>query len=389
MTKSSNWISHHPNTTLFSKTGTRPESDQPVPTASLQRAKPLQRVIDHVMKNRIYCLISYGVLSCAMASAQTIGTYTNFIRQVQYPSEVQWDATVAPFGSQLSELAIDPGGARFELWTVLSSPLTNYLLDSRYVGTYIPLANVVIRSEDGSSAIPRTRADRPFFVDVSIEGLRAGAADPEPSKSVKFFRHVQSYGVDGTGVDIDRAMAMVNEQTFITTNGTITLEFALNSVPGADRSKVRGEERFSVFSLADYQAPESQLTSQFIQIWPVADGAIDGIAEGELVRYSLPQLTFTLNDLYPNSTTYAQVYEGNPQLGVIGTIVPGSALVVNDSVPQNRVLIVKKYDAIFNTDGRWTMELLTQTPFGIDRLAYVSFDLDRTIKLNGSLNTIE
>ena len=82
--------------------------------------------------------------------------YTNFIRQVQLPTGVQWDVTVASIGEQLSALAIDPGGARFELWTVKDTPLTSYLLDTRYVGTYVPMANVVIRSEDPYSLIPRT-----------------------------------------------------------------------------------------------------------------------------------------------------------------------------------------------------------------------------------------
>jgi hypothetical protein len=47
------------------------------------------------------------------------------------------------------------------------------------------------------------------------------------------------------------------------------------------------------------------------------------------------------------------------------------------------------YDDTFDSDGRWTMEILTVTPFGVDRLAHVSFTLDRTIQLNGSFNTIE
>ncbi len=331
-------------------------------------------------------MIAAGLLCGSRVSAET---YTNFIRQVQFPSGVQWDASVAAAGQQLSSMAIDPGGARFELWTVASTGPKSYLLESCYVGTYIPVATVVMRSEDGSSSIPRTRADRPFYVDISVNGLLAGATDPEPSKSVKFLRHVQSYGVGGTGVGIDRSQATLLTQSSIVTNGTQNLTFVLNSVPGADRSKVRGEERFSLFSLADYQAPESQLASQFIQIWPVADGAIAGIAEGQLIRYTLPQVTLTINDLYPNSTTYAQVYKGNPQLGTTGTIVPGSALVINDSIPQSRVLIVDNYESVFDTDGRWTMELLTVTPFGIDRLAYVSFNLDRTIEVNGTFTTIE
>jgi hypothetical protein len=336
----------------------------------------------------LFRIVPVFLAAGALASAQTV-TFTNFIRQVQMPSGVQWDATVAAVGSQLSSLAIDPGGARFELWTVKSTPLTSYLLDTKYVGTYVPQASVVIHSEDPYPAIPRTRADRPFSVDVTISGLLSGATDPDASKSVKLLRHVQSYGVGGTGVTLDRTQATLLSQASISTNAMQTLSYTVNSVPGADRTKVRGEERFTVFSLADYQAPESQLASQFIQIWPVADGSIAGLTQGMLIRFTVPQLTLTFNDLNPNSTTYAQVYKGDPQLGVTGMIVPGSALVISDSVPQNRVLTVKGYDAVFDDDGRWTMELLTITPFGIDRLAYVSFNIERIIKMNSAFSTVE
>ena len=326
----------------------------------------------------------------ALASAQT-ATYTNFIRQAQLPTGVQWDATVAATGTQLSALAIDPGGARFELWTVKSTPLTSYLLDSRYVGTYVPMASVVIRSQDPYPAIPRTRADRPFYVDIVVTGLLNGATDPAASKSAKLLRHVQSYGVGGTGVSIDRTQATFFSQASLSTNGPRTLTYAVTSVPGADRVKVRGEERFSVFSLEDpdCQAPESQLASQYIQIWPVADGSITGLVQDQVIRSTVPQVTLTLNDLYPYSTTYTQVYKGDPQLGISGTIVPGSALVVNETIPQNRVLLVRGYEAVFNENGRWTMELLTVTPFGIDRLAYVSFDLDITMKVRATSTTVE
>ena len=324
-------------------------------------------------------------------AAQTV-TYTNFIRQVQLPSGVQWDMSVAAASTgsgTLSPLAIDPGGARFELWTVKSSPLTSYLLDSKYVGTYVPVASVVVRSEDPYTLIPRTRADRPFFVTVNVSGLLSGETDPEASKSVKLLRHVQAYGAGGTGVDIDRTQATLYSQATLTSNGTRTLTYSLTSIPGADRAKVRGEERFSVFSLADYQAPESQLASKFIQIWPVADGSISGLVQGQTYRLKMPTVTLAANDLYPSSTTYAQVYKGDPQLGVTGTVVPGSSVVVTDSVPQSRVMVLRDYDSIFDSDGRWTMELLTSTPFGLDRLAYVSFDVNLTLRLNGSFTTYE
>ena len=333
-------------------------------------------------------LIPVLLATCALAPAQT-ATYTNFIRQIQLPTAVQWDATVAATGSQLSALAINPGGARFELWTVMSSPLTSYLLDTRYVGAYVPQATVVVRSEDPYPTIRRTRADRPFYVDVTMAGLLNGATDPDASKSVTLMHYVQSYGAGGTGVSLDRTQATLLTQASVATNGLQTLTYTVNAVPGAVRTKVRGEERFSVFSLADYQAPASQLASQFIQIWPVADGSMAGITQGMLIRFTMPLLTLTLNDLYPNSTTYAQVYKGNPALGTTGTIVTGSALVISDTVPQSRVLTVQSYDGVFPDDGHWTMELLTVTPFGIDRLAYVSFDIQRIISMNTNFSTAE
>jgi hypothetical protein len=219
--------------------------------------------------------------------------------------------------------------------------------------------------------------------------LRTEASAPAASKSVKLLRHVQSYGANGTGAGIDRNQASLIHQVSLTNNAVHRLAYGVNSVPGTNRSKVRGEERFSVFSLEDYQAPESQIASLYVQIWPVADGTIAGITQGQVVRFNLPSLTFTLNDLYPDSRTYAQVYKGSPQLGTEGTVVPGSALIVYEPVPQNRVLTVNNWDTLVNSDGVWTMELLTATPFGIDRLAFVSFVVDRTIEVNGAVHTIE
>ncbi|KAB2640440.1 MAG: hypothetical protein DVB25_04035 [Verrucomicrobia bacterium] len=326
--------------------------------------------------------------TATLASAQTAG-YTNFIRQFQTSTAVQWDATVAASGVQLSPLPVGAGGSRFELWTVLSLPLTSYLLDTSYVGAYIPVAVVTLHSQDPYGPILRTRADHPFSVDVAVSGLLSGLTDPAASKSVNLYRYVQSYGTGGTGVNLDRSQAALLTQASITQNSTQTLSYALTSIPGADRTKVRGEERFAVFSLADYQAPAAQIASFYIQIWPVADGTLAGLSQGQLIRFAMPQISVTLNDLYPNSTTYVQTYRGNPQLGMVGKTVPGSILVLNESLPQSRVLTLKGYDAVFDSEGLWTMELLTLTPFGIDRLAYVSFNLDRIIKVNSNLTTIE
>jgi hypothetical protein len=324
--------------------------------------------------------------------AQNGSTFTNFVRQVQLPTGVERDVGVSVTGETLSPLAIDPGGARFELWTVKSSPLTSYLLDTRYVGTYVPLGNVVIRSEDPYAVIPRTRADRPFYVDVTISGLLSGAGAPVASRSVKFLHHFQNYGAGGTGIGLNRDLATLHSQVSMDQNGMQTLTYVINSIPGGDRAKIRGEERFSIFSLADYQAPESQLASQFIQIWPVADGAIAGISDNQHIRFALPSVTLTINDVYPGSHVFAQVYKGPPVLGRVGTLGPGSSKnFASETVPKNEILPIPTgtYETVFDDDGQWTMELLTETPFGIERLDHVTFTLDRTIQMNGTVTTVD
>lgn len=331
--------------------------------------------------------------SSAWAGAQSI-TYTNFIRQIQQPSGVQMDlqniAAISPPGDTFSPLAINPGGAQFQLWTVASSPLTNYLLDTKYVGSYGITATVAITSEDPYTVIPRTRCDRPFQVTITVTGLSVVATDPAAAKSVTLYRYLQAYGAGGTGIGLDRTQATLTSQASLTTAAPAPLVYALTSVPGTDRTKVRGEERFTICTLADYQAPASQIASQYIQLWPMADGTIAGITEGQVIRVAMPALTFTLHDTYPHSRNYAQVYKGSLRDNVTGTQVPGQ-WINSSELPADPVLPASNYDAIFDSDGVWTMELLTENAcFGrTERLAHVTFTLARTINLNGSFTTIE
>ncbi|MFU8894399.1 MAG: hypothetical protein ACNA8L_12315 [Luteolibacter sp.] len=346
------------------------------------------------MKSLLFTLVGLS-LGATTAFGET---FTNILRQVQLPNEerpeyVVWDVPVPEEGEQLSQLAIDPGGARFELWTILNNPFTEFLLDSKYVSTYTPVAEVVIVSEDPYKVIPRTRADRPFDVLIETNGLRSEADAPEASKSVRLRRHVQSYGIDGTGEGIDRSpetgQASLLQEVFLTDNQIHHFSFPVTAVPGEDRTKVRGEERFSVFTIADYQAPSSQIASMFVQVWPVANASISGMSDGESLRFSTPQLTFTYEDLYPDSRTYAQLYPGAPALGTEGKVIPGSAIVIYDSVPHDRTLVLDRWDTMIDQDGQWTLELLTATPFGIDRLAYVTFNINRSIEVQGSVTTSE
>lgn len=341
------------------------------------------------MKHLSIPTISLGIFLALGTGTLKAGDYTFFVRQIQMPDAAEWDVTVAQEGSQQSPLAINPNGARFELWTVKANPLTSYLLDTTYVNSYIPVAQVSIQSEDPYSVIPRTRADRPFQVTITVNGLSIDPMAPEAAKSVKLLRHVQAYAGNENGSSVNRGQATLLSQGSLNSNGTHELSYALNSIPGGDRTKVKGEERFSVYSLEDYQAAESQLSSKFIQIWPMTDHSITGINSGTVIKGPAPNVNIHLNDLYPDSYTYVQVYEGNPVLGTSGTKVPGAAIVVDSSVPKSEILRLKNWDGSIATDGVWTMEVITVTPFGTDRLGYVSFTVDRAIKVNGAVTSAD
>lgn len=346
------------------------------------------------------CLL-VASLTCGSGFSQEVISYLNYIRQFQTPSGVVFDASnsVGQSGSMLSPLPIQKNGARFELWTIQSSSVSGvseYLLSSSYVASYIPTASLTLSSSDTTSPVPRTRVDQPFYVTYTIGGLLSGATDPDASKAVTYQHHVQSYGPGGTGANLDRTQAILYREEKIEKNATYNQTFTITSIPRdgfSSATKIRGEERFTIRSLPDdrdgYHVDSLIIDSKTIQIWPVADGSISGITNGQKVRYSVPQLTLTLNDLYPFSTTYLQAYKGNPVLGTTGAIISGSQLVINDSVPNSRTLVVSNYGADLADDGTWTMELITKTPFGTDRLAYVTFELDRTMKVNGTVTTSE
>jgi hypothetical protein len=337
----------------------------------------------HYSKTLAICLSAIGIIE---GEAQE---FTNFVRQIQVNSGAEWEVSVAQNGEQLSPLAINPGGARFELWTIKSATLDDYLLDQKYVGAYVPQANLVIQSEDPYVTRPRTRADRPFDVVLTIAGLLADPSSPDAARMINLQHHAQSYGASGNGIGIDQSLATLLTEGIVDTDGSHTYTYTTHSVPATNASKARGEERFTVFSLPDYQAPVAQIAAAEIQIWPVADGSISGLAEGDSLRFATPDITLTLNDLYPDSRTYAQVYEGAPASGVEGIVVPGSAIVINDAVPHSRVLVLEDWDSVIESSGTWTMELLTETPFGVDRLAYLTFTINRDIEVNGTVTTVE
>jgi len=316
--------------------------------------------------------------------------YVTFIRQQQQESGVVWDMPVDLIGEAMSPMNIELGGSLFQLWAIRSSPAQDYLLDQKLVGAYLPQAATVVISEDPTPGIPRTRADRPFVVRVEINGLLHGADLPDAATRVLFQRYAANYPEDGTSLSLDQALdGTPVESSYIIENGTSVFTYQLTALDGPDPTKVRGEEHFLIHALPDGEVSQTQIASAMIKIWPVADGAISGLQAGEKIHGAPPILTVNLNDLYPRSDTYLLIHKGGPSSQATGDKIPGSILVLDQDTPEDRTLTIKDWGAVLTEDGVHTIELLTKTPFGIDRLDSVTFVVDRVLEVNGMLADME
>ncbi len=260
------------------------------------------------------------------------------------------------------------------------------LLDAKLVDAYMPSASIRIITEDPYPGVPRTRADRPFSVEFDIAGLVPGAAvtaaSQVPLKHVGF-SYSQPPFIPANRIDNHQFYS-----GFANQNGVLRWDFSMTNLDGEDPRHVTGVERFSVHVLPDLDAPSDQLAQAEIQIFPLTGISVSGIDEGATYRQP-PVVQANYTHLYPESVTWAQVYPGPPQLGTEGTAVPGSFIVISDDVTQHRDATMSSLQSVVQQDGQWTFEILTETPFGIERLYHTHFTLESVLRVEGVIVTSE
>jgi hypothetical protein len=330
-----------------------------------------------------------GALLCSHAHAAGEG-YVNFVRQTQQSTGVVWSMAVSPEGAAASQGLLEEGGSLFQLWTIKQDTATEYLLDQKLVGAYMPSASVTVQTLDPYSHRPRTRADKPVTVTINVGGLISGPNIQDAAKRVLLEHHVKNYtGSVSSFTPAQATSGTPKSSVSIYNNGATVLNFATTSLTGSDPTKVSGEEHFVVHALADGSFTQSQIASANVQVWPVASGEIAGLKDGDRVRSKAPQLTVTMNDLYPRSGTYLQAYKGAVGPAVDPVRIVGAEKVLDQSTSLSDVLVVSDYDTAFPEDGEYTIELLTETPFGTERLDHVTFTVDRKLEVRGLLGGIE
>ncbi len=275
-----------------------------------------------------------------------------------------------------------------------SSSSMPHLLAEKVVGTFIPEAVVSVNSQD--PYFPRrTRADQPYGVTIGISRLPLpGTEIPEGvpskvllSKSYKLYHptlHVPAENGSGQG-------SYTNAIEF-NLNGTFSQPETYQNLPGNSPTRVIGEETHSASVRLGGGDASARIGSATIQIWPVGTAQIQGLEPLKRYRSVPTGVQVALTDLYPDSVTYAQIYKGGPTLGKTGFVIPSSVFSINTFAPQNTVVPLLDLANGIQEDGTYTVEVLTVTPFNQrqpERVAYTSFEIKRTLEVNGMVSTME
>ncbi|MGJ8724644.1 MAG: hypothetical protein ACSHYB_08815 [Roseibacillus sp.] len=315
---------------------------------------------------------------------------------------------VAAEGQGLSAAPVPEGGSEFILRAVrqTDSGMEEVIIDRETVGSYMPSGELTITTEDPySGPIPRTRIDRGFTLAYEVDGIVQESASsdvPLAARQVLLDHEVANYDVGtiqtpllGAVISVvvedvfGELLPAVNfDQRMITSNGLQNLSFSASNIAGDNVYQDAGVETFRLYALPDGEIAQLQLDEVKVQVWPMTEAEMTGVEMHETYT-TIPEIAVELSNLYPDSTTWVQLYLGEHEPGTEGEMVNESTIVVEDVLPRSTRLVFRDLPQYFTENGLWTLEVLTETPFGIEILDYttldVALDVDKdTIKVRGS-----
>jgi len=265
------------------------------------------------------------------------------------------------------------------------------LFDSKVVDAYMPSSAIRIFTNDPYAVTPRTRVDWPFRVEVDVHNLIPGA-EIQAAREVLFTHIGETYSEPVFSVSNRTGMASIYSGA-IDSNGTHTFNFPMSNLmsnlPGSDPATTTGIEVFRVYALPDAHNPtNTQIAAADLQVFPLTTVRLTGIENGVTYK-ALPVVTANYQNLYPDSSTWIQVYQGEPALNTEGTVVPGSTIIIQDVTSHNVTSIIDSLSQVIDSPGQWTIEVLSKTPFynehRIERYDPITINYDNTIEIIGNI----
>ncbi|HSJ04066.1 MAG: hypothetical protein ACAI34_02160 [Verrucomicrobium sp.] len=345
----------------------------------------------------------------ALALATLCSGQEAWVRETDLSSGLIYDIPLTSTGGMFTPpLPISEKGNIFELFARGTAWDTNvYLLDTKLIRAYTPLASFEISTEDSyvrgdptsANYVKRTRADRPYRLRFKVSGLVSGSSKPAEN-SVYFAFH-------GRNCDPQTYSALGQAQYLLHEGNLNNVNFSLyplyHELNSATRKAGCGEQTFTMVRYAADGVPDTVLAQPTLQVWPVPSATVENVTAGQVFIDKMPSVVFNYQDLYPDSRTYAQIYPGNAVLGKKGTVIGGTerrigkfynpdTTLESADVPQTLSITVNALTNYTATDGIYTVEVLTETPFfnrAPERLKVITFEVDRIISSRGKLSTAE
>lgn len=333
-----------------------------------------------------------------------------WVRQTDLTTGLTYDIPVGETGGGFeATMPVDTTkGGLFELFARGTAWDTKiYMLDSKIVRAYSPTVTVNLTTEDSyvrggattANYVRRTRADRPYKIVTNVSGLVAGS--PSPAENSLYFCYKGCKYNAQTYSGMGQTASLLYESNL--PNGTKTIGPVYHELGTSQLKNGCGEQTFTFVRYAADGIPDTILAQPTLEIWPVASASISNITAGMVYIDKLPTIAIQLNNLYPDSRTYTQIYPGAAVLGTGGTLVGGSECRFgayynptqtqsSTNVPQNPTLTITDLSNYTPTDGLYTLEVWTATPFFNrvpERLYTVTFEVDRVISSRGLLNSSE
>lgn len=328
-----------------------------------------------------------AILFSAQAPAQN--DWTVQLIQEQLDGSGTFPSIVNPNGSGVSMAPIGVDGAEFTLWALRQkgNEIEETLIDTEVVGAYEPTGSIRIITPDSDykGAIPRTRIDQGYKLRVPVSGLILNdTSAPLAATRVLLDHNVASYsgGMEDANLGVEQDFA----QRALKDNKTFRFNFSTANIPGTDVYADAGMEYVRLYSYADATTAKTLLGEGLVQVWPMARAAFTGIEENAVYK-EVPEVRVELTNLYPDSETWLVVHEGTNTTGE-GERVNEAAIVVDDDVPRNTTLVFRELTDYVTEAGNWTFEVITETPFGKERLAEITIGIENTLKLRGSFQSL-
>lgn len=335
-------------------------------------------------------LANFALATLSLLGPLSAGSedYVNFVRQYQQGTGVFWDMqNVAPKNSAAALYPLDESGALFQLWTIQKIGARDFLLDQKTVGAYLPKAEVKVITRDPYTRVPRTRADQPFSVEINVSDLLSGSNLPQSASSVLAEHHLAAYPEGETSIPVTTATSGAPYGSgYISRNGVTRFDFQRSAIVQPVTKKPFGEEHFTVHALSDGTVAQTKIAGGYVQVWPVARGTIEGLVPNERIRFAAPRLTLVLQDLYPGSYTHLQIRN---EKGETVSSDDSKFVLAEDPTDTGKLITVSDYGLLMKDDGHYTLQLITETPFGSEILHSFSVTVDRKLEVRATLGGLD